>query len=282
MTSVRKEQAKALRSPDQLQVKLMSILDWLLKNVRLLLYVVIPVVAIMAISYGYRYVLNQKRESRLGELGAADVAYEKEARKANEERTAIQKKADDLQKAMDKTAADAKAKDPKASVLPDPAKVAEKDALTKQAEAIKADHSGSRAMFEAFAKKYDTTPEGWAAAMAAVRIDVEQEKFAEARPLVEEVLAKSKDNPFYQRQARFALVGLDEELGDYDKALGELDALEKIVDDATKPKVLLDRGRIQLLKNAKAEAKATFATLIEKHGTTPEAQKARSMQALLD
>jgi len=46
--------------------------------------------------------------------------------------------------------------------------------------------------------------------------------------------------------------------------------------------VLLARGRIQMLKNARDEAKQTFSMLIENHGASPEAQKARSMQALLN
>jgi hypothetical protein len=37
-----------------------------------------------------------------------------------------------------------------------------------------------------------------------------------------------------------------------------------------------------MLKNSNADAKATFNALIEAHGTSPEAQKARSIQSLLN
>jgi predicted negative regulator of RcsB-dependent stress response len=118
--------------------------------------------------------------------------------------------------------------------------------------------------------------------MTAAKLYIDSEKYQEAKPLLEEVLAKSKAAPFYQVQARFALVGVAEELGDFDRALEETLALEKLVDKEMLPKVLLTRGRLQMLKNAKDDAKATFAQLIEAHGTTPEAQKARSIQGLLN
>jgi hypothetical protein len=37
-----------------------------------------------------------------------------------------------------------------------------------------------------------------------------------------------------------------------------------------------------MLKNAKAEAKATFNSIIENHAQSPEAQKARSLITLLN
>ena len=118
--------------------------------------------------------------------------------------------------------------------------------------------------------------------MTAARLYVDDEKFQEARPLLETVLNKSVKAPFYQVQARLAIIGLLEELGDFDKALEETAALETRAEKELLPKVLLTRGRLQMLKNAKEDAKATFAKLIETHGATAEAQKARSIQSLLN
>ena len=73
-----------------------------------------------------------------------------------------------------------------------------------------------------------------------------------------------------------------EEQEKYDKALQEIDQLAKIADEDLEPRILLVRGRILILKDARAEAKKTLSQLIEKHGATPEAQKARSMQTLLN
>jgi predicted negative regulator of RcsB-dependent stress response len=275
MTSKHKEHIKSLKGPDQFQVKVMSWLDWGLKNVKLLGFVVAPLIVIAAGWFGYQYFQNKQRDARLEELGKAQIVYEGEQRKANDARQEIMKKVQELDA---KAAPDKDGKTPPA----DPKVQAEKDALTKQAEAIKADHTASTTEFLAFYKKYDGTPEGWMAGMTAARLLLEKEKLQEARPILENVLSKSKDSPFYQTQARLALIGVLEEQGEYDAALTELDQLDKVIDKDLKPKVLLARGRLQLLKNSKDDAKATFNTLIETHGTSPEAQKARSIQALLN
>ena len=85
---------------------------------------------------------------------------------------------------------------------------------------------------------------------------LEKDKLPEARPILENVLAKSTSSPFYQTQARLALISVLEEQGEYDTALTQLDQLDKVIDKDLKPKVLLAKGRLQLLKNAKADAKA--------------------------
>ncbi len=275
MSSNYKEHVKSLKGPDQFQVRVMTWLDWAAKNVKLLGFVVVPLALIAGGWFGYQYLQNQRRDARLEELGKAQVVYEGEQRKAGDARLVITKKIEAL---------DAKAKPDKDGKAPavDPKDQAEKDALTKQAEAIKADHAESTTQFLAFYKKYETTPEGWMAGMTAARLLLEKEKLAEARPILENVMVKSTESQFYQTQARLALIGVLEEQGEYDSALTQLDGLDKVIDKDLKPKVLLARGRLQLLKNAKADAKATFTTLIETHGTSPEAQKARSIQALLN
>ena len=118
--------------------------------------------------------------------------------------------------------------------------------------------------------------------MTAARVLIDQNKAAEAQPILEGILTKSKDNRFYQAQTRLTLIGLLEQSGDYDKALGQVDALDKAVGAELKPLVLLTRGRLQLLKNDKATAKTTLNQLIDSYGTSTEAQKARTMLALLN
>ena len=149
-------------------------------------------------------------------------------------------------------------------------------------EDIKADHTKSIGLFAEYFKKHEATPEGWMAGMTNARLLTEQEKVAEAKPVLENVVKLSKESNFYQTQSRLALIGVLEELSDFDGALAQVDALDKTVDADLKPKILLAKGRLQMLKNSNADAKATFNTLIETHGTSPEAQKARSIQSLLN
>lgn len=281
MTSRTKEQTRALKGPDQFQVQVMSGLDWVVKHAKQL----VPVALLLALAAGgvlaYQKYQSSQRGSRLEELGKVQIVYEGEERMANDQREVLQKQIEAIDAKVVLPAA--KPGEPEAPPpAMDPAQTAQKAVLEKQVAAIKADHTESSRQFQEYFKKYEKTPEGWVAGMTAAKIMLDGQKTAEATPLVEAVVANSKDVPFYQTQARLTLAGLHEEAGAYDKALVELDALDKIVSEELKPKVLLARGRIQLLKDQKAEAKTTFDGLIEKHGASPEAQKARSIQALFN
>jgi predicted negative regulator of RcsB-dependent stress response len=292
MSSERKVLEKQLKEPDRLQVQLTQLLAWIIKNARaLVLFVGLPVAAVVGLVFGWQAYQGQKKHGRETELGGVQVVYEAENKTATDKRQELQTKIADLDAKIQKASAPAPAAAPKEgepaaapapAAAPDPKLLADKAALEKERDAVKADHTESAKQFMAFYEKYPTTPEGWVAGMTAARIAMEKEKYADARPTLEAILAQSKAYPFYQVQTRLVLMGLLEELGDYDKALAETEALEKAVDTELKPRVLLARGRIQLLKNAKDDAKKTFGTLIETHGSTPEAQKARSLQALIN
>jgi predicted negative regulator of RcsB-dependent stress response len=284
MSSRYKEHAKQLKGQDPVQAALTRTLDWLLKNTKGAA-VLVGILLLVGVGYfGFQRYKASQRDTRVEALGKIQIVYEDEQRKANDERQAILKQIEALDAKAAPPAADPAKKPEEAAkpATPDPKVAAEKEALQKQAEAVKANHDASRAQFEAFAKSNEGNPEGWLAAMTAARLYLDDGKYAEARGLLETVIAKSKDVPFYQVQGRLALIGVLEELGDFDKALEETAALEKVADKEMQPKILLTRGRLQMLKNAKDDAKATFASLIEQHGASPEAQKARSIQALLN
>jgi predicted negative regulator of RcsB-dependent stress response len=280
MSNTYKEQKKAMKQPDEFQKKGILFLDWLFKNTNKVVYVAIPVILVFAASSGYKYYQEERRNDRLEELGKVQVIFEAEQRAAFNQRQDISKQIDELEKKINPPApTGGEAAKP---VTPDPKLVAEKAVLEKKMDDIQADHQQSTGKFLEFFKKYENTPEGWMAGMTAARLMAEQKKVADARPVLETVIAKSKDNRFYQTQSRLSLIGILEELGDYDAALTQVDALEKSVDADLKPKILLAKGRLQMLKNSKDDAKATFNALIESHGSSPEAQKARSIQSLLN
>ena len=286
MSNNYKEHKKALKQPDQFQAKGMMFLDWVMKNTNKLIMVAVPVVLVFVASAGYKYVQEQRRDKRLEELGKVQVVYEEEQRVAFKQRQDIAKQVEEIDKKLNPAADPAAPADPAkpapAAATPDPKLVLEKTVLEKKMEDIKADHTKSIGLFAEYFKKHEGTPEGWMAGMTNARLLTEQEKIAEAKPVLETVVKVSKDSNFYQTQSRLALVGVLEELGDFDGALAQVDALDKSVEADLKPKILLAKGRLQMLKNANADAKATFNTLIETHGTSPEAQKARSIQSLLN
>ncbi len=280
MSSERKEQLKSLKQPDQLQVKLVSLMDWLLKNTRIIVGIVAVAAIGVGIVYTVRYAQNKARDGRLEELGKIQITYENEQRKSQDEREKVQKQIDEIEKKAPPAATGSSA-DLTATVAATPSP--EVEPLRKKMDAIRPDHSGSATQFQEFFAKYENDPEGWMAGLQASRLFVDQQKVAEASALLDKVLEKSKNANFYQVQARFALISVLEDQGNLDRALTEVDQLDKLVENKEmKPRVLLAKGRLQLQKNQKDEAKATFNNLIENHGTSPEAQKARSIQSLFN
>ncbi len=285
MNTVNKQQIKELKRPDALQMQLSAILGWILENARYAVYALVPVIVGMGGFYGFRYFKDQKKNARLEELGKVQIVYEGEQRKASDVRQGINAKIEALEaKATPKGEAAAagdpspKAKDPKVSL--------EQEALRKELALVRADHSESLGKYIEFGKKYADVPEGWLAGMMAAQIFAEEGKASDARQVLEGILVQSGDQPFYQTQGRLFLVSLLEEAGEWDKALAELDTLDKALDkwneSELKATSLFARGRIQFLKDAKEDAKKTFALLLEKYSGAPEAQKARAYQTLLN
>jgi hypothetical protein len=77
------------------------------------------------------------------------------------------------------------------------------------------------------------------------------------------------------------LIGILEDAAEYDAGIKECDTLSTIATDESKPAVLLAKGRLQYFKKAMPEARTVLNELIEKHGSTPEATKARGMIAMM-
>lgn len=285
MSQTKKEHLKSLKQPDQFQVKAMKLVDWLLSNTKVITGIAVVCAVVVVGAYVVNYASERSRNTRLDELGKVQIVFEGEQKKAQDQREALQKQIDALESAAAPKATDVPAADAGVKAAPkekDPKVTAQTDALKKQVEGVKADHTESTAKFQEFYKKFDSSAEGWMAALTASRLLVDNGKAPEAVPLLTSVLDKSKSNTFYQVQTRLALISVLEDQSEFDKALAEVDSLDKLADKEMKPRILLAKGRIQLLKNQKDAAKATFDSLIEQHGASPEAQKARSIQALFN
>lgn len=280
-----KNLAKSLKGPDAFQEQVLNGLAWANRNIKILAIGISPL-ALAVVGYlGWNYASGLRKDARLEDLGKAQVVYDLELRKAAEERQQIQKLIEAIEtKISAQKAPDGK--DPAAAsdqAAADVAKLqAEKSVLEAKAAKIKGNHSESLNKFKEFYKKHADDAEGWMAGLTAARILLDDDKPQDARPLLESLVKDAAKNPFVLSQARVSLLGVLEELGDFDRALAELAALDKDVDPELRPKLLLAKGRLLMLKNDKEQAKATFNSLIEAHATSPEAQKARSIQALLN
>lgn len=302
MTSKEKLHEKELRQPDPLQVRLARILDSILSHAKVIAGVGFAGCLVVGGFYAYEQIKANVRKGRVEELSKIQIVYSGEEKAAADKRLEIQKKLAAVEPAPSTPASQPKEGDPASATPPpkvSPEIEAQKKELTKQMEAIKADHNASRDLFQAFAKKYEGEPEGWAAAMIVGKILVDQEKFADAKTVYEGLLAKTKQEPFYQIQAVFGVVGVYEELGEFDKGLTEIDQLTNLMvgskDTSTTtqalfsgyssellPKLLLSKAQLLMFKGNKEEAKKTLSQLLEQHSGAPQAQKARTMRSLVN
>ncbi|MEN9835990.1 MAG: hypothetical protein RL011_2183 [Pseudomonadota bacterium] len=276
MSSVHKEHIKTLKGPDLFQVKVMAGVDWAVRNVRLIAYVLIPVVAVVAVLAGYRIFQSKRQDSRVEELGKIQVTYNAEARRAADKQKPILKKIQDIE-----AKPGSKAASQETSGLT-PQQEEEIAVLRKEAEAIKADHSGSSTALMSYYQKYDQYPEGWLAAMMAAHVMIEDNRIANAATVLEGLLSKVKGNPTYQTLVTVELAGLSEEQGDFDRELTLVGALEKSADSELRPRLALMKGRALYLKGDKEGAKTTLGTLVDGYASSAEAQKARSLLTLIN
>ncbi|MFZ9521389.1 MAG: YfgM family protein [Silvanigrellaceae bacterium] len=116
------------------------------------------------------------------------------------------------------------------------------------------DHAGSTQKFEEFAKTYSKAPIGWQAALRASNNYIEQQKYAEAQALLEPLLIKTLKHVVFQVRVRKTLAGILAEQGQMDKALEELNFLEKLAENPIVADVKLMRAQILFKKGQKEDA----------------------------
>jgi predicted negative regulator of RcsB-dependent stress response len=239
MSSLKKEKIKALKGPDEFQARVLRVLDWANKNVKYLTLIAVPVALALIGLFVWKNVSESFRDKRLSELGQAQVVYDDEEKAAEKQRETFRGQIEKIDADMAKPAAPVAGQPPPPATPADPALAAKKDALQKQVDAVKADHSASLKLFQAYFDKFAGKPEGWLAGMTAAKIQAEQNSYGDARSTLEKVLERADSDKFYQVQARFMLVGLLEEQGEYDAAIAEVDKLDSLVEPDATPRVLL-------------------------------------------
>ena len=271
---------KKLKAPDFFQVRLMSMFDWVLKNLKLFALMLLPLAFVLLAGFAWQWYSGYQSDKRLDSLAAVEDVFSQELLDSGKRREEIQKKIDALG-AANPAAPDDKTK--KDVALAETAQIAaQRKELEVLRDLIKPDHSNSLEVFKKYFEQHSGKSEGWMAGMRAVSILLGMKKEVDARPIVETVAKESIAVPFYQIQSRMILVGLNEDAGNFDEALKDVETLIGLADEELQPKMLFAKGRIQLLKDAKTDAKTTLDELVSKHANSPEAQKARSMLALIN
>ena len=239
-----------IKGPDALQVRIFSTLNWLMLNKKQMGLVLLPVVLVAAGGFVWQAVTNKMKDTRLKALAKIEDQFGAETEQAYK----------------------------KANPAGQPG--AQPDAK------VQPDHGASLLKYAEFAKENPGNAEGWLAGLRATNISLDKEQLAQgdleaALKLVEAVIAKSTASPFHQTAGRLMAMAILEDLKRFDDALKQSATLMGTVNDDLKPRILLGKARIELAKNAKDDAKATLNVIIEKHGTSDEAAKARALMATI-
>lgn len=259
---------------DAFQATIFTGLQWLTKNQRALYLVTLPVLLVLVGGFGWSYYASHLKEKRQNELAKIDMLWQEEGKSIDTQRQSMQKLIDAIPAAK---------KDDKAKGKSNAETAAERQrqGIQDQMAALKADHSKSLAEYKSFYTKHEGEPEGWAAGLRVAAEGVKAQKYDEAEPILTKIIAKSVSKPFYQIHARLLYMALLEDKGDYAKAIEVADTAAKLSDKELIPVILLSKGRLQWLSNATPDAVATLDSIIKDYASSPEADKARGLRAIL-
>jgi predicted negative regulator of RcsB-dependent stress response len=273
MSSEKSKELK-LKGPDAFQVKVGDFLAGIAQNPKPLFAVIALLLGALAAGYGIRYFIAHKEETRRSELSKVDAVYEDELKNYNKQREALEKQRDTLKAAQPKPAADAKDAKP---VEETP----EIKALNQKITDLKPDHATSSEQYKSYFEGHKTTAEGWVAGLRYAAYAAEQNKLEDAQKVLEEVTKNAKSHPILQTQGLMMLISIQTDRGELDKALESTETLLNVVGDGLKPRALLTKAQIQYLKKDYANTRATATEVLTKHENSPEADRARSLVALL-
>jgi predicted negative regulator of RcsB-dependent stress response len=261
-----------LKGPDVFQAKVGDFMASIANNPKPLFVVIALLLGALAAGYGIRYFVEQKEIERRSELSKIDSVYEDELKNYNKQRETLEKQRDTLKAAQPKPAtADAKPVEDSAEIK----------ALNDKIANLKPDHSASSAQFKKYFDGHKNSPEGWVAGLRYAAYAAEQKQLEEAQKVLEELTKNAKSHPVLQTQGLMMLISIQTDRGELDKALESSETLLKTVGDDLKPRVLLTKAQIQYLKKDYANTRATATEVLTKHENSPEADRARSLVALL-
>ena len=251
------------RSKDAFQNAAARILNIFNEQRKTLVLIAIPIVLAIGAGYGWKYAMNRQESTRRAGLDEILSMMSKADQDAAKQKDNVTKKVEDLKKT-------------------DP--IANKDAISKleaEVKGIKSNYGEALPKLTEFYQKNKDKTEGWNAGMVVAKQFLEEKKFEEAKNITEAIAKSSINLKLYQMQARFVLVGIYEELGQFDLAIEQENLLEGLVSEDLIPAAKLAKARTLILKNSNEEAKAALQGIVDKHASTSEAQKARAYLTLL-
>lgn len=276
-----KQIEQQLKRPDSFQDSILKSIDFVKANKQKVALMIAPILAVALVGYGVFAWQQSQAAQRRAELAKLFTMQNDEATSIDKQKETIQKEIDLLRNPTAPAPKTADGKAAPAETKPELTaetllKIGELEAKLATA---KPDHAASAAAFKSFYDAHKSYAEGWMAGLSWAGHQLSLGKAAEVRPVLEDIVKSSTAHTFYQIQSRFMLTGVLEELGEFDAALKEAEILTGLVGDEAKPMVLLMKGQLLYFKDDKPAARVILSEIVEKHGSTREAQTARSLLA---
>ncbi len=263
-----------LKGLDFFQAKVGDFIAGLAQNPKPLLAIGALILVALLAGYGFRYFSHHSQDERRLELSKIDQVFDDEIKAYSKQREALEKQRDTLKAAQPQPAAQAKDAKP----LEDTPVI---KALDAQIAALKADHAGSSDQYKKFYEANPKVTEGWVAGLKYASYVAEQNNLDEAAKILEELVKDGKGHAILQTQALLLLISIQEDRNELDKALEHAEALYKVASNELKPRALLSKAQIYFLKKDDANTKTTATKLVTDYENSPEADRARSLLALL-
>ncbi|RYZ56906.1 MAG: tetratricopeptide repeat protein [Proteobacteria bacterium] len=264
------DNSKNLNAPDVFQVQALSVVDRLAQNPKPVWITGAVIIAVFVGGYAFKYFKDASTEKRQNAIAQVDSVYEAEMKTYTAAREGLEKQREALI-----------AKQPVQAETQSPVETPEVKALNDQIKALKPTHADSSAKYLEFYKANPKAAEGLAAGLKHAAYVANNGDLDAARTELNAIVADSKSEKIIHAQSLMLLISIELDKNDFDAAIKHSDELVASVGKELLPKALLTKSQALFLKKDFPAAKAALDKLITDHGTSPEAERARGLLALI-
>ena len=271
MSQTRKDFKRSLKGPDVLQRNFLRTSRWIDRNQTSIFIGIGIVVVLFIVGLMGAFYYKQTTNKTMMELAKIDLKQQEALLSWSNYLQDTQKKLIEIQTKID---------DPKTSANDKKELLVQKNLLEKKLK----EEPNTNAFAGEYQKFYEankTNPSGWIAGLRAANSLIEKNNFKDAKDILTVIVENGRSHDFYNIQVRLMLVGLLEQLNEYDTALNVLAPIEKNSGKEIQPLVLLTKGRLLLYKKDNAKAKVELEKLINAYSEADEAKTARGLIALM-
>lgn len=261
--NTRKELRKKIKGPDFLQEEALKLFEYISLNGKTVTAYVFAGIALLGLGMLVNSYFDSQALERKESFSSIDLIFNKELDVAADQKEAVEKKLEVLNKKTTKTEDDNK-------------KI---KTLESEIKGIVANHTNSSKKYLEYYNSHKDTAEGWASGLKYLATQKEVST-DQKKSILKSIIEKSKTNSFYQTYGRFLLLGVLENTKEYDEALKVGDELISYGSDELKAQTLLSKGRILLKKNDLDQAITLFESILKDFKDTPEATQARGLIAI--